>query len=111
MEPKSVWRPQSDALGSVQPQLRVIRLKLRSFIAPRVELTFEPSTRSPLPLSYVRQSIMLAALLREPRAIVSCVEPTNARYGLIGVIEARVVPALWGLMCGVLQEYFIDLVR
>ena len=63
VKPKSIRLPQTNSLGSVQPELKVVRLKLRSFIAPRVQLAFESSPRGSFPLSFCRKAIEPAGFL------------------------------------------------
>ena len=108
VEPEAVWWPLTDALGPVQPELRIIRLKLWSFIAPCVELAFESASRCSLPLGFGWKSIVLAGLLCKPRAIRGCVEPTDAGDRLIEMIESRIVPAVWSLMICVFDEGSIE---
>lgn len=63
VKPKSVWRTLANPLGAIQPKLRVVRLKLRLFIAPRVELPFEPTARCSLPFGFGGKTIVLTGFL------------------------------------------------
>lgn len=63
VKPKAVRRALPDSLGSIQPKLRVIRLKQRSFVAPGVQLAFESATRRSFPLGFGWKAISLSGFL------------------------------------------------
>lgn len=63
VKPKSIWRPLTHALRTIEPKLRIARLILRSLIAPGVELAFESSARSPFPFGLGWKTIELSGFL------------------------------------------------
>ena len=100
-----------NSLGSIQPKLRIIWLKPRSFIAPGVELAFESAARDSFPLGFGWKSIDPGGFLSQPSTVSSCVEPTDGRDRLIGMIETRVGPAWRRFVTGVFDEELIELIR
>ena len=63
VKPESIRSPQPNSLGPVQPELKVIRLKLRTVISPCVQLAFESSPRGSFPLRFCRKAIEPAGVL------------------------------------------------
>ena len=102
-----------DQIGGLGPIVKnkTVALKPGSFIAPGVELAFESAARGSFPLGFGWKSIDLGGSLSQPLTVSSCVEPTDARDRLIGMIETRVGPSWRCFVAGVLDEELIELIR
>src|SRR5262249_43755597 len=63
VKPEPIWRSLADSFGPVQPQRRIIRLSLRRFISPRVQLAFESASRCAFPLGFGWKAVEFACFL------------------------------------------------
>src|ERR1041384_7767347 len=64
-----------------------MRLTLRRFVAPGVELAVQTAARGALPLGLRRQAVITACAFSKPHTVDRGIEPTDTGDRLIRVIE------------------------
>src|SRR5882672_2325099 len=92
VEAEGVGDVARDGLGSGLPASGVIRERLRRSVAPGEIVLLEIAAGGALPFGFGWETVRTRGLGGEPLAITVGVEPGDAGYGLLGMIEILVVP-------------------
>src|SRR5262249_45188067 len=86
------------------PSAYIIVARLRRFVAPDVEGSFDAAARRALPFGLPRQSIPASADFTPPFSKDRRCKPAHRYYWLIGMVEVGIAPLRRGRIAGRLEE-------
>jgi hypothetical protein len=67
---------------------------VRQLISPGILLSLHATTRRPFPFGFRGETIRCPAHFAQPLTVCGGFKPTDGHHGLMGMVEARIIPTL-----------------